>query len=169
MAYPLSQGVLLLTPSPSTHVSPLQHVLDVSKALHIGMAYPLNQGVLPLTPNPSTHVFPLKHVLDTSKTDKLEVADFVDLLGRRLSSPMSDDAKADMVQAIRSHVDAVELVEKYGWLAFRADRRKAASAPRSHGAVPRTKRSHFAGVGDPPGPALRQVPDGAVRLVRPSL
>jgi hypothetical protein len=114
MAYPLSQGVLLLTPSPSTHVSPLQHVLDVSKALHIGMAYPLNQGVLPLTPNPSTHVFPLKHVLDTSKTDKLEVADFVDLLCRRLSSPMSDDAKADMVQAIRSHVDAVELVEKYG-------------------------------------------------------
>jgi hypothetical protein len=172
IAYPLYQGVmLLLTPSPPTQVLPLQNDLDVSKAPHIDTAYPLCQGVLLLTPSPSTHALPHQHVLDTSKADKLEVKDFVDLLCRRLTSPISDDAKAEMVRAIRSDVDAVELVEKYGLLfaptvaTLRAHRNATEQLP-GQGRAPICA---FPGSVIHQGPALRQVPDGAVRLVRPRI
>jgi hypothetical protein len=172
MAYPLYQGVLLLlTPSPPTQVFSLQNDLDVSKALHIDMAYPLYQGVLLLTPSPSTHALPHQHALNTSKADKLEVKDFADLLCRRLSSPISDDAQADVVQAIRSDVDAVELVEKYGSLfaptvaTLRAHRKATEQLP-GQGRAPICA---FPGSVIHRGPALRQVPDGAARVVRPRI
>jgi hypothetical protein len=86
-----------------------------AQSQHIDMVYPLYQGVLLLTPSPPTHVFPVQNVLNMS-VEKLEVEDFVDLLGDRLGSLLSSAARNDLVKAIRADEDAVLLIERYGWL-----------------------------------------------------
>lgn len=86
-----------------------------AQSLHIDMAYPLYQGVLLLTPSPPTHVFPVQNVLNMN-VKKLEVEDFVDLLCKRSTSPLSRAGRSDLVRAIRNDKHAAFLVEHFGWL-----------------------------------------------------
>jgi hypothetical protein len=91
----------------------------------IELAYPLYQGLLHLAPGPAPHVFPVQNDLKMN-ISKLEVEDFVDLICRRVLSPITDEASADMVRAIRSSPGATRLVEQYGWLFATVDTKRRA-------------------------------------------
>jgi hypothetical protein len=126
-----------------------------AQSLHIDMVNPLYQGVLLLTPSPPTHVYPVQNVLNMN-VEKLEVEDFVNLLCERSPSPVSTDARNDLVKAILDDTGARSLVERFGWL-FASAKDKLIASKQVTDQLP-GKGSPFCGYVGFPGSVIHRGP-----------